>query len=56
MGESPAMPDLWDTIKVYETHIQSIKAFKSDYDKLVSHKQEIDEANGESSPAPVDFL
>jgi hypothetical protein len=48
MGESLAIPDLWDTISVHDAHIQSLKALKSDYDALVSQKQEDDKARGES--------
>jgi hypothetical protein len=48
MGESIAVPDLWETIKVYDAHIQSIKDFKSEYDNLLAQKQEIENAKGES--------
>ena len=48
MGDSFVVPDLWDTIKVYEAHIQTIKGFKSDYDNLLSNKQEVEKAKGKS--------
>lgn len=48
MGDSFVVPDLWNTIKVYDAHIQSIKNFKSEYDNLLSQKQEVEDAKGES--------
>jgi hypothetical protein len=47
MSDSFVVPDLWNTIKVYDAYIQSIKDFKSEYDKLLSQKQEFENTKGE---------
>lgn len=47
MGDSVAAPpDLWAAVNVYDTYIQSIKRFKSDYDALLSKKEEVEKAAG----------
>lgn len=48
MGDSFVVPDLWNTIKVYDAHIQSLKGFKSEYDGLVFQKQDLENEKGES--------
>jgi len=44
IGDSLVVPDLWGTIRVYDAHIQSLKAFKSDYENLLSQKKDLEEA------------
>ena len=48
MGDSLVVPDLWNTIMVYDAYIQSLKAFKYDYDNVLSQKKELEKAQRES--------
>jgi hypothetical protein len=48
MGDSLVVPDLWNAITVYDTHIQSLKAFKTEYENVVSQKKELETAQRES--------
>jgi hypothetical protein len=48
MSDSLPVPDLWTTIVVYDTHIQSLKAFKLDYENMLSQKKDFETAQRES--------
>jgi hypothetical protein len=46
MGDAFAIPDIWDTIKIYDAHIQTIKNFKNDYEILLAGKHGVEAAKG----------